>query len=325
MDDRKMNQQPLSARQLGVAVMVGGLSWAGVQAGRMDWRWALAALPVGILLGWLLLRRVNRQALFRGVGGGALAVLYGGWAVVLLACVLHRVAGRIVHTGGSESHTLWILLLLTLPLLWIGCGKAAAFFRLVEVFWLAVIAVLLALGIGMLPNVEWRYLLLAPGDWRASALAMAEVLGPGLFTLPHLHQVKPAPGDRRRGLAWLTALGLVGTALTVLVAGVLSPALAGQLADPFFAAAGVMGNTARLEGLISALWLLPDLTLAGLLTQSWGRRPRPAIAAALGCALALTGLPAFIPMEVLGGGTLLLAILTLLIPSTGEKIVVPFS
>ena len=103
MDDRKMNQQPLSARQLGVAVMVGGLSWAGVQAGRMDWRWALAALPVGILLGWLLLRRVNRQALFRGVGGGALAVLYGGWAVVLLACVLHRVAGRIVHTGAARA------------------------------------------------------------------------------------------------------------------------------------------------------------------------------------------------------------------------------
>ena len=107
--------------------------------------------------------------------------------------------------------------------------------------------------------------------------------------------------------------------------GVLSPALAGALRDPFLTAVGVLGDTARLEGLVSALWLIPDLTLAGLLAQTWGRRPRPAIAVVLALGVALMGMDRFLSTEVIGGVTSALVILTLLIPSTGEKIVVPFS
>lgn len=79
MASRSVDGELLSARQLAVAVMVCGLSWVGAEAGRMDWRWSVAAVPLGVLLGWLLLRRVNGQPLFQGVGGGVLAVVYGGW------------------------------------------------------------------------------------------------------------------------------------------------------------------------------------------------------------------------------------------------------
>lgn len=325
MEDKQVNRDPLSARQLSVAVLVGGLSWVGAQAGRMDWRWALAMLPLGVLLGWLLLRRVNRRPLFRGIGGGVLAVLYGAWAVVLMAWILRRTAQRIVYTGGSQANLLWILVLLALPLVWVGWGKAAAFFRLVEILWLAVVAILAALLVLMIPNVHWPYLLLGPGSWRQSVSGMVEVLSVGLFVLPYLYKVEAGEGNRRRGLTWFAALGVTGAVFTGLTAGVLSPALAGQLRDPFFAAVGVLGGTARLEGLISALWLLPDLTLVGLLAQTWGRRPRPAIAAVLALGLALTGIVQNFSAELIGGGTLALVILTLLIPSTGEKIVVPFS
>ena len=314
MEGKKVNREPLSARQLSVAVMVGGLSWVGAQAGRMDWRWALAALPVGLALGWLLLRRVDRRPLFRGLGGGALAVLYGVWAVVLMACVLRRAAERIAYTGGNQTQ-----------LGWIGWGKAAAFFRLVEVLWLAMAVILAALLILMIPKVYWPYLLSVAGDWKQSFAGLVEVLSVGLFVLPYLYKIEPGEGDRRRGLTWLAVLGVTGAVLTGLTVGVLSPALAGALRDPFLTAVGVLGDTARLEGLLSALWLIPDLTLAGLLAQTWGRRPRPAIAVVLALGVALMGMDRFLSTEVIGGVTSALVILTLLIPSTGEKIVVPFS
>ena len=325
MDNKKVNREPLSARQLSVAVMVGGLSWVGTQAGRMDWRWALAALPVGLVLGWLLLRRVDRRPLFCGLGGGALAVLYGVWAVVLMACVLRRAAERIAYTGGNQTQLGWILLLLALPLVWIGWGKAAAFFRLVEVLWLAMAVILAALLILMIPKVHWPYLLSDAGDWKQSFAGMVEVLSVGLFVLPYLYKIEAGEGDRRRGLTWLAVLGITGVVLTGLTVGVLSPALAGELRDPFLTAVGVLGGTARLEGLVSALWLLPDLVLAGLLAQSWGCRPRPVIASALAFGIALTGMDRVLSTGVIGGVTSALMIFTLLIPSTGEKIVVPFS
>ena len=97
----------------------------------------------------------------------------------------------------------------------------------------------------------------------------------GLFVLPHLHKIEGGRGEERRGLAWLGALGAVSAGLALLAAGLLHPAAAARLDAPFFTAAGLLGDSARLEGLLSALWLLPDLTLAGLLApwrfwRRWG-------------------------------------------------------
>ena len=132
-----MDRELLSARQLCTAALAGGLSWAGVQAGRMDWRWGLAALAAGVA---------------QGPGGKVLTVLYAGWGVMLLACVLRRAAGRIIQTGGSEAGWGWILLLLALPLVWIGLGKCAAFFRLAELLWLAIAVIAAVLILLMLPK-----------------------------------------------------------------------------------------------------------------------------------------------------------------------------
>ncbi len=324
MASRSVDGELLSARQLAVAVMVCGLSWVGAEAGRMDWRWSVAAVPLGVLLGWLLLRRVNGQPLFQGVGGGVLAVVYGGWAVVLMSCVLRRVAQRIVHTGGSEANIGWILVLITLPLIWIGVGKAAAFFHLVEILWLIMALTLAVLLLLMVPKVNPEYLWDNSEDWKHSALAMMGVLSTGLFVLPYIYKVCPERGDRRRGLAWLAVLGLTGVVLTALTTGVFGRALADQLENPFFSAVGVLGKTARLEGLISALWLFPDLALAGLLAQTWGKKPRPAIAAAAAFVLALTRITDGISIDMVGMVTLVLVVLTALIPSRGKKIVVPF-
>lgn len=308
-----MKSEKLSPRQLAVAVMTGGLSTAAAAAGRADWRWLLLAAVLGTAAAWLLLLRVGGRPL-----SPALRILYGIWAVVLLADVLGRTAGRIQQAGGSEGSIGWLLTLLAAPLVWMGWGKAAAFFRAVEIFWLAVLVTTAAILLLGVPRMEWRWVLEPVGDWKSSLLAGALIMSTGLFVLPILYKVEPRQMRDRRGLVWLGTLGLVCAVLAALTAGLLSPIVAAQLDEPFFAAAGLLGDSARLEGLVSALWLLPDLTLAGLLAHSWGERRWPALAVVIAVGLAWVGAVDALPKAALPLGCLALAVLTAVFPRGGE-------
>ena len=304
-----MNSEKLSPRQLAVAVLVGGLSAGAVAAGRADWRWLLACVPVGVAVGWLVLLRVGNRPLHP-----VLRALYGLWAVVLMAGALERTAGRIWSASGGQGEIRWLMALLALPLVWMGWGKAAAFFRAVEIFWLAAgvtAAAVLLLGA---PRMNWTWALEPAGGWMESLGAGVVILSTGLFIIPHLYKVEEEPGGARRGLTWLGALGLFSGLLALLTAGLLSPGVAARLDGPFFAAAGLLGDTARLEGLISALWLLPDLTRVGLLSRSWGEERWPALAVLAALGAALTGIVGLLPALALPFGCVLLAILTVALP-----------
>ncbi len=309
-----MKSDKLSPRQLSVAVLVGGLSTGAAAAGRADWRWLLACVPVGVLAGWLLLRKVGRRPL-----QPVLRVLYGFWAVVLMADALDRTAGRIQAAAGGRGNAGWLLVLLALPLLWMGWGKAAAFFRAVEILWLAAgvtVAAVLLLGV---PRMEWTWALESGGGWLESVEAGTAVLSVGLFVLPFLYKVKEEPGGVHRGLVWLGTLGVLSAALAAVTAGLLSPAVAVELDGPFFTAAGLLGDSARLEGLVSALWLLPDLVFIGLLARSWGDRHWPALAVLTALGAALTGVMGALPGIVAPLGCAILAVLTGLLPAGEEK------
>lgn len=308
-----MNSDKLSPRQLAAAVLVGGLSIGAAAAGLADWRWLLACVPMGVLAGWLLLRKVGHRPLHP-----VLRVLYGIWAAALMADALDRAAGRIHSAAGGRGDVRWLLVLLALPLIWMGWGKAAAFFRTVEILWLAVgvtAAAVLLLGT---PRMEWTWALEPAGGWLESLEAGAVIMAAGLFVFPFLYKVEEEPGAVHRGLMWLGALGVVSAALGLLTAGLLSPAVAAELDGPFFAAAGLLGDSARLEGLVSALWLLPDLTLIGLLSRSWGDKYWPALAVLAALGVALTGIMRVLPGAALPMGCVVLAILTGTLP-TGEK------
>ena len=314
MEGRGLNSEKLSPRQLSAAVMTGGLSAGAAFAGLADWRWLLACVPVGALAGWLLLRRVGRRPM-RPV----LQVLYGAWGAVLLAGVLERAAGRVQPAAGGRGSTVWLLVLLALPLFWMGWGKGAAFFRAVEILWLAAgvtVAAVLLLG---LPRADWRWAVEPAGGWVRSLSAGWVTLSGGLFVLPYLYKVEGEPGGVHRGLVWLSALGAVSAALALVTAGLLSPRVAAELEGPFFVAAGLLGDSARLEGLVSALWLLPDLTLAGLLSRSWGEKQRPAAAVLAAAGTALTGIVRILPGAVLPLGCLGLAALTAVCPGGVDK------
>lgn len=309
-----MNCEKLSARQLWVAVMTGGLSAGAAAAGRADWRWLLLAAALGTALGWLLLWRVGGRPLHP-----VLNILYAGWAAVLVADVLLRTAQRVQQATGKEGPMGWLLVLLALPLIWMGWGKSAAFFRAVEIFWLALLVTAGAVFLLGLPRVNWSWAIASGGGWRDSLAAGGLTMSVGLFILPHLYKVEPEQREDRRGLVWLGALGAASAGLALLTAGLLHPAVAAQLDAPFFTAAGLLGDSARLEGLVSGLWLLSDLTLAGLLARCWGEERRPALAALAALGLALTGVVGRLPREALVLGCLALAVLTAVCPLRGNK------
>ena len=111
---------------------------------------------------------------------------------------------------------------------------------------------------------------------------------------------------------------MVSAALAALTAGLLGPA-AGKVDGPFFAAASLLGDSARLEGLVSALWLLPDLTLTALLARTWGEEHRPTLAAVVASGLALTGVMDILPGWTAAAGCLALAVLTGILPPGPNK------
>lgn len=309
-----MRCEKLSSRQLAVAVLTGGLSTGAAAAGRADWRWLLLAAALGTAVGWLLLWRVGHRRLHP-----VLRVLYCAWAVVLMAEVLRRTAHRIQQATGNGEHTGWLLVLLAIPLVWMGWGKAAAFFRAVEIFWLAVLVTAAAILLLGVPRMNWQWVMEPAGDWKESLLAGTLTMSAGLFVLPILYKVENGAGENRRGPAWLGALGLASAALAALTAGLLSPAVAAQLDGPFFTAAGLLGDSARLEGLVSALWLLPDLTWVGLLARSWGEKRLPALAVLAAAGLAITGAAEALPSDLTGAACLALAALTAALPPGQKK------
>ena len=314
-----MDSDKLSARQLSVTALVAGLSHGAAFCGGLDWRWAMAAVPVSTLLGWLLIRKAVAGPLFRGAGGTVLAAAYDLWAVVLLSVVMERAARRIEVANARPGDGVWILLLFALPLLRMALGKGAPFFRAVEILWLAMAVLLAAVVVFSVPRIQWRWLVGPVGNWKESAVSLALILSPGLFTLPYIYKVKGRPL-----LRWQGVLGVIAALLSAVTAGVLSPAVAGQLELPFFVAAGVLGESARGEGLISALWLLPDLTLAGLLSRVWGGRYGPAGSVGLALLLVLTGISNYFSPVILAAGTVFLILFTLLIPTGKGRIVVSF-
>lgn len=301
----------LSPRQLWVAAVTAGLSPAAALAGGCRWHWVLLWCGAGILLGWLLRKRLSRP-LNRAVNI-ACALL----GPLCAARALSGAARRLELTSGGAGQEIWLLLLLAAVLAWLGLGGRGRFFRMAEVLWLAMAVVTAAVLLLALPRLEWRRVLPAGDGWLSSMLAAGEALTPAALVLPYIYGAEPGEAGRRWP-GWLWALAGLAAALSLVTRGLLGGA-AELVEGPFFVAAGLLGRSARLEGLLSALWLMSDLVWAGLACQSWRRCRLPAVAAVVAAALSLFGVPQLLPEFFWPAGGLLLLVLAAALPAGGGK------
>ena len=299
-----------------IASAVASLSSAAVYAGRAPWYWMLLWCGVGTLVMVLVLRRAQSGGALKM--GGTIRVLYAVWAVVLSARVLSGAVGRLEQTSGGSSR-FWLTVIFVIPLFLIGWGRSAPFFRMAEILWSAMTAVLvlvLALGIG---KIDLRYILADVGDWRLAALGAVELLVPALYAIPYIYNVNAEGVIGSAGR--LAVVSGVCTGMCLLTTGILGSA--GEIVPhAFFVAAGVVGKTARMEGLLSAVWLLADFTLIGLLCRSWGDRRWPAVAVALSAAGNLLGISDVFSAEFYALGSPILLLVTVLAVGTRRNFVV---
>lgn len=202
--------------------------------------------------------------------GRVLAALFFLWGLYVTAAHAARIGGRLAD-GLRASPVLLTAVVLVLAG-WLVSGGVPAFARSCEIFVLAV-----GFGLGLIVlfgifRLEWTQVLL--WDWGElsqvprGALSTVGMLAVGGYLLFLVGDIRPEKGSRRRVLLRLGTLFVLLAAAMVLVLGLLGAPLAAEIDAPFFqmvSGLGFEGAFQRLEGLVSALWVLGDVVLVGLL------------------------------------------------------------
>lgn len=300
-----MSREALSPRQVAVMGFVSALAPAAAGAG-WGWQGTALAAPVAAAAGWTAARLAGRWPALEGRRAGRVCrALCAAWGVFLMAGGLRRTALRLSSTGGGgEGAALWLTLILAAVLIWMSRSSPAAFFRTGEICLLAMYAVLTAVLVWAMFRMKAEWLAQPAVSLGGGFLAALESTGAFLFLIPYTIYYKDAergPGGGRRGFGWLLAAAGIGALMAGVTAGVLSPGLLPLTEEPFFAMTAALGRSVRVEGLLSALWLIPDLMYLGLMSRSWQRPGRkrdwlPAagilLAGAAACLLPLEKVPA---------------------------------
>lgn len=255
------------------------------QAGAAAWLCPLLAGAVGIGVAALLSRRpvLGRGDLGEQIAkrwgrraGRGLAALFFLWGLYVTTAHAARIGGRL-SDGLRASPVLLTAVVLVLAG-WLAAGGVPAFARACEIFVLAV-----GFGFGLILlfgafRLEWSQVLL--WDWGElaqvprGAASTIGVLAVGGYLLFLLGDIRPEQRSRRRVLLRLGTLFVLLAGAMVLVLGRLGAPLAAEIDAPFFqmvSGLGFEGAFQRLEGLVSALWVLGDVVLVGLLLLCLGR------------------------------------------------------
>ena len=198
------------------------------------------------------------------------------WGLFLAAAHAERIGSRLSDSLRAAPVLLTAAVLLLAG--WMAAGGLPAFARACEVFLLAVGAGFVVILLFGIFRLDWSLTLLWTREELAQvpagALSTAGTMAVGGYALFLLGDVRPEAGGADgmlRRLALLFAL-LAGAVLLVL--GQLGSALAAQVDRPFLqmvSGLGFEGAFQRLEELVSALWVLGDVALLGLLLLCLGR------------------------------------------------------
>lgn len=242
-------------------------------AGRGSWLSPLAALILLIPVLWLGRRGDARD--FKGsMTGKVLLWLCALWMELLVVLRLGLCARRMLWAGERDGAVWYFLLTLTAIVLWIGGGRLSAFGRAGQIF-LVILLTAAALVLGLsIPQVRAdRVLPLWTGD-------VIPVLRTGLSTAGSLGwAVLPMlllPAQERKGkniLLWGAGGCVLLTLAQIIILGNLGSGLSAQSDSAFFAltkSVGIEGAFQRVESVVSALWMLSDLTACTALIHAIG-------------------------------------------------------
>ncbi len=244
------------------------------QAGMGAWLAPLAVLPIVLLLRRVL-TGLNRcglaESFVRLLGkklGGILTIIYMVWAVTLGSARLRLSGRRLLFTAQRETGLWFVPVVLVVLAVWLAWGKADAFVRAAAIFSRILTLMLLAvLGLTVFQIRRDNLLPLWTEDVFPALKGGVPVLGVlsyGIYAAFLWDGDRVGTCSRRRIVGACAVLLL----LQVAVLGNLGAELTAALEDPFLTLSkhvGVEGAFQRMESLVSALWLLGDLALLGLL------------------------------------------------------------
>ena len=268
------------------------------EAGAAAWLCPAAALgallALSALYGALLRRRREGEGLaemlLRGLGRGpgrAVLGLYGAWLAFYAGFLLRSGAERFVTTiypaAGAWAFA-GVMLAVSLPVV-LGSfrtlGRCAELFR-------PLLAAALALVLGFaIFEIRPAYLLPVrfsdAGGVLRGAVSAADVAAVALTNAAFLERLTPrVPHPRRPWTLWCARVCAFMTALTAAAVGRFGAELTAAFRNPFFLLTRntmLFGAAERIEALVTALWLLPDLTLVSVSLMLAARLLRDA----LGC------------------------------------------
>lgn len=262
----------MTRRQTNAAAFLVGLSpllhvvpSAQVKAlGGAGWLGCAVALPVLLALGAGLQKRTSHQP------GRLMSFALAVWLGLSAAAVLHGCAARYDTAVGVFRSTVPYAILLLLTSVPAALSREKALFRVSEIF-LPIVLALLAVGLlSALREVHPARLIdLSQVTLSATLRAALPVFAVGCaaLVLPRVYAgVQPGMGTG----AGLSALAAVVCAATV---GMLGAPLVERLELPVFT---MLRNTSllhtieRLDSLVAAVWILPDVTALTLLLRACG-------------------------------------------------------
>lgn len=276
-----MKQDILSRGQWGALLWTAALAPAAellpgialATAGRGAWLSPLAALVFLLPLLWLG-RRGDARDFRRSFFGKVLLALCAVWMELLVILRLGLCARRMLWAGERDGAVWYFLLTLSAITLWMGEGRLTALGRTGQLF-LAILLAAATLVLGLsVPRVRAdRILPLWTGD-------VLPVVRTGLSTAGSLGwAVLPMlllPAQERKGkniLLWGVGGCVLLTLAQIIIIGNLGVGLAAQSDSAFFTltkSVGVEGAFQRVESVVSAVWMLSDLTACVVLTHAIG-------------------------------------------------------
>ena len=280
-----MRDQNISMRQMMVMLFIalvalGAETLPGIaRAGGAAWLAPLlAAVPALLLLLLAFRRPVKEQRLDLGHGlekalgkwpGRALALLFLLWGLFLLVVNAARCARRLTMAEGTPVFFSAVVLVLAV---WMAAGGLPAFVRTCEIFYLAMAAGLVGIVILGGLRVQPEYVFLISREELSHVpgviLSVLGIVSIGLYGLFLAGSITVRPGDRARVVRWTLIWFLILALILFLIIGTFGAPLVEVTQRPFFqmvAGLGLTGAFQRLEALVSALWMLGDVALLGLL------------------------------------------------------------